>query len=52
MRVGGVEHADAALVELEDQAVFRVHADVVAREAPIVREDGDLLTDPRGYGIM
>ena len=30
--LGGVEHSDAAAVELEDQAVLGVHADAVAGE--------------------
>ena len=36
VRVGGVEHSDAAAVELEDQALFGVHADAVAGELPSI----------------
>lgn len=47
MCVGGVEHSDAAAVELEDQAVFGVHADAVAGELFAVVGEGDPLAQLR-----
>ena len=41
--LSGVEHSDAATVELEDQAVLGVHADAVAGEAFAVVRQSDPL---------
>lgn len=46
--VRGVEHADTASVELQDQALFRVHADAITCESLTVeveRAKQDPLTD-------
>lgn len=47
VRVGGVKHAAAAAVELEDQAVLGVYADAVAGEAFSVVGQGDPLAQLR-----